>query len=66
MMNDTEPSAKDDAALEDDLKTHKDKALIYNKQVSEKLTERLLAIAKDAAALKAKALERVAELEREG
>jgi zinc/manganese transport system substrate-binding protein len=48
MMNDTEPSAKDIAAFEDDLKNHKVKALIYNKQVSEKLTERLLAIAKQA------------------
>ncbi len=48
MMNDTEPSAKDVAAFEDDLKSHKVKALIYNKQVSEKLTERLLAIAKTA------------------
>lgn len=46
MMNDTEPSASDVAAFEDDLKTHKVKALIYNKQVSEKLTERLLDIAK--------------------
>jgi zinc/manganese transport system substrate-binding protein len=48
MMNDTEPSARDVAAFEDDLKNHKVKALIYNKQVSEKLTERLLAIAKQA------------------
>jgi zinc/manganese transport system substrate-binding protein len=45
MMNDTEPSARDVAVFEDDLKNHKVKALIYNKQVSEKLTERLLAIA---------------------
>ena len=45
MMNDTEPSARDVAAFEDDLKNHKVKALIYNKQVSEKLTERLLDIA---------------------
>lgn len=48
MMNDTEPSARDVAGFEDDLKNHKVKALIYNKQVSEKLTERLLAIAKQA------------------
>ena len=48
MMNDTEPSARDIAAFEDDLKNHKVKALIYNKQVSEKLTERLLAVAKKA------------------
>jgi zinc/manganese transport system substrate-binding protein len=45
MMNDTEPSARALAAFENDLKQHKVKALIYNRQVSEKLTERLLAIA---------------------
>ena len=45
MMNDTEPSARDVAAFENDLKNNKVKALIYNKQVSEKLTERLRAIA---------------------
>ena len=48
MMNDTEPSARDIAAFEDDLKNHKVKAMIYNKQVSEKLTERLLAVAQKA------------------
>ncbi len=45
MMNDTEPSARDVAAFENDLENNKVKALIYNKQVSEKLTERLRAIA---------------------
>jgi zinc/manganese transport system substrate-binding protein len=45
MMNDTEPSARDVAAMEDDLRGRKVKALIYNKQVSEKLTERLRDIA---------------------
>ena len=45
MMNDTEPSARDVAALESDLKEHRVKALIYNKQVSEKLTERMRTIA---------------------
>jgi len=45
MMNDTEPSAKDIAAFEDDLKNHKVRALIYNKQVSDTLTRRLIAIA---------------------
>lgn len=45
MMNDTEPSAADVAALESDLKEHKVRALIYNSQVSEKLTERMRAIA---------------------
>jgi zinc/manganese transport system substrate-binding protein len=48
MMNDTEPSARDVAAFEDDLKQHKVKALLYNSQVSEKLTLRLLDIAKAA------------------
>ena len=45
MMNDTEPSARDMAAFESDLKERKVKVLIYNSQVSEKLTERLRDIA---------------------
>jgi len=45
MMNDTEPSARDIAAFENDLKQRKVKVLIYNAQVSEKLTERLRDIA---------------------
>ena len=45
MMNDTEPSARDIAAFERDLKERKVKVLIYNSQVSEKLTERLRDIA---------------------
>jgi zinc/manganese transport system substrate-binding protein len=45
MMNDTEPSARDIAAFESDLKERKVKVLIYNSQVSEKLTERLRDIA---------------------
>jgi zinc/manganese transport system substrate-binding protein len=48
MMNDTEPSARDVAAFENDLKEHKVKVLLYNSQVSEKLTLRLLDIAKQA------------------
>lgn len=48
MMNDTEPSARDVAAFENDLKGKKVKLLLYNKQVSEKLTLRLLDIAKKA------------------
>jgi zinc/manganese transport system substrate-binding protein len=48
MMNDTEPSARDVAEFENDLKQRKVKLLIYNSQVSEKLTERLRAIAKTA------------------
>ena len=45
MMNDTEPSARDLAVIESDLKERKVKVLIYNSQVSEKLTERLRDIA---------------------
>jgi zinc/manganese transport system substrate-binding protein len=45
MMNDTEPSARDLAAFERDLREHAVKVLIYNSQVSEKLTERLRDIA---------------------
>jgi zinc/manganese transport system substrate-binding protein len=48
MMNDTEPSARDVAAFENDLKDRKVKALLYNKQVSQKMTLRLLDIAKKA------------------
>ena len=48
MMNDTEPSARDIAAFENDLKERKVRLLIYNSQVSEKLTERLRDIAKRA------------------
>lgn len=47
LMNETEPSAKDIAAFESDLKARKVKALLYNKQVSEKLAQRLVAIAQD-------------------
>ena len=45
MMNDTEPSARDLAAFERDLQERKVRVLIYNSQVSEKLTERLRDIA---------------------
>src|SRR6476660_5070263 len=45
MMNDTEPSARDLAAFERDLRERTVKVLIYNSQVSEKLTERLRDIA---------------------
>lgn len=48
VMNDSEPSARDIAAFEKDLKEHKVKALLYNSQVSKKLTERLLDIARQA------------------
>jgi zinc/manganese transport system substrate-binding protein len=48
MMNDTEPSARDVAAFENDLRQRKVKLFLYNSQVSGKLTERLLGIAKSA------------------
>jgi len=48
VMNDTEPSARDVAAFENDLKQRKVKLFLYNNQVSSKMTEHLLAIAKTA------------------
>jgi zinc/manganese transport system substrate-binding protein len=48
MMNDTEPSARDVAAFEDDLKNHRVKALIYNKQAASKVVQRLIAVARAA------------------
>jgi zinc/manganese transport system substrate-binding protein len=45
MMNDTEPSGHDIAAFENDLKQRKVKVLLYNKQVTAKMTERLLDVA---------------------
>ncbi len=48
LMNESEPSARDIAAFETDLKTRKVKVLLYNSQVSDKLAQRLVDIAKDA------------------
>jgi zinc/manganese transport system substrate-binding protein len=48
IMNETEPSAKDVAALGSDLREHKVKALIYNTQVTDAMTEQLLSVAKEA------------------
>lgn len=45
IMNETEPSARQIAAFEDDLKSGQVKVLFYNKQVVDPLTERLLAVA---------------------
>jgi zinc/manganese transport system substrate-binding protein len=45
VMNDTEPAARDLAAFENDLKTRKVKALLYNSQVTSNLTTRLINIA---------------------
>jgi zinc/manganese transport system substrate-binding protein len=48
VMNDTEPSARDIAAFERDLRDHKAKVLLYNKQTSTKLTQHMLDIARQA------------------
>ncbi len=48
VMNDTEPSARDIAAFEQDLKEHRVKVLLYNKQTGTKLTQRMLEIARRA------------------
>ncbi|NIF91014.1 MULTISPECIES: metal ABC transporter solute-binding protein [unclassified Burkholderia] len=47
-MNDTEASATDIAAFENDLRKRQVKALIYNSQAEEPMTKRMLKIAKDA------------------
>jgi zinc/manganese transport system substrate-binding protein len=46
VMNDTEPSAREIAAFERDLKEHKVKVLLYNKQASTKLTQHMLDLAR--------------------
>jgi len=51
VMNGTEPRASDVAAMEDDLRAHRVRALIYNTQVSDPATVRLRGIA-DAAGVK--------------
>jgi zinc/manganese transport system substrate-binding protein len=45
IMNDTEPSARDVAAFEQDLKDHKVKVMFYNKQASDKAVQRLVELA---------------------
>ncbi len=47
VMNGTEPSAADVAALEDDLRSHRVKVLFYNNQATDDLTARLRKVAKD-------------------
>ena len=47
VMNNTEPSASDVAAFENDLKGHKVKVMLYNAQASEPAVARLVQIAKD-------------------
>ncbi|HEX7685808.1 MAG TPA: metal ABC transporter solute-binding protein [Trinickia sp.] len=46
VMNDTEPAAADIAAFEQDLRGKRVRALIYNAQAVSKLTERMMAAAK--------------------
>jgi zinc/manganese transport system substrate-binding protein len=48
IMNDTEPSARDVAAFERDLKQHKVRVMFYNKQASNKIVQHLVAIARAA------------------
>jgi zinc/manganese transport system substrate-binding protein len=46
IMNDTEPSARDVAAFERDLKSHKVRVLFYNKQASNNLVQHLVDVAR--------------------
>jgi zinc/manganese transport system substrate-binding protein len=48
VMNDTEPSATDLAAFQQDLRERRVKVLFYNAQVSDEMTRKMLAIAKSA------------------
>jgi zinc/manganese transport system substrate-binding protein len=48
VMNDTEPSARDIAAFERDLKDHKVRVMFYNKQASSKIVQRLVELARAA------------------
>ena len=48
VMNNTEPSASDMAAFENDLKTHQVKLLIYNNQATDAIADRMQKIAKAA------------------
>src|SRR3954454_15817601 len=45
VMNDTEPSASDIAAFEDDLRTHRVKLLLYNSQATDPTAKRMRQIA---------------------
>lgn len=46
IMNDTEPSARDVAAFEQDLKQHKVRVMFYNKQASSKIVQHLVELAR--------------------
>jgi zinc/manganese transport system substrate-binding protein len=45
VMNDTEPSARDVAAFQDDLRRHRVKVLLYNTQATDNLAQRMREIA---------------------
>jgi zinc/manganese transport system substrate-binding protein len=47
IMNNTEPSATDVAAFENDLKGHKVKVMLYNAQASEPAVQKLVQLARD-------------------
>ncbi|MGO9005071.1 MAG: metal ABC transporter solute-binding protein, Zn/Mn family [Beijerinckiaceae bacterium] len=47
VMNNTEPSASDVAAFENDLKTQKVRMLVYNSQASDPVAERMMKLAKE-------------------
>ena len=46
VMNDTEPSASDIAAFENDLKSHQVKLLVYNSQATNPIADRMVELAK--------------------
>jgi zinc/manganese transport system substrate-binding protein len=48
IMNDTEPSARDVAAFEQDLKTQKVRVMFYNKKATSKIVQHLIALAQAA------------------
>jgi zinc/manganese transport system substrate-binding protein len=48
VMNNTEPSASDVAAFENDLRTRRARLLVYNSQASDRVAERMVGIAKAA------------------
>jgi zinc/manganese transport system substrate-binding protein len=48
IMNNTEPGASDIRAFETDLKNHRVRALLYNNQTTEALTQRMQKLAQDA------------------
>jgi zinc/manganese transport system substrate-binding protein len=46
VMNNTEPSASDVAAFENDLKTHQVRLLVYNSQATDPIAQRMEKLAK--------------------